>query len=336
MGKKSLTAHFFTIEKMIGAELNTITKSELELALNAISNLNLDRNNNPSRYYNDGQDERCLMFRSDMAEIPKPSKDTYIPGLFIKRRTSNYPYENNDTGKLFQIQLSDEGNELAEVTFFIIDTSLRVLMFVSNPYVGSISSFGGYINNRLKEYHATINPLPFFIDESFVRFEFPVIINKTPEDDFNSMVNISTLEMHIAGSLRLMESTFKSKKDDLHSTLFNLAQFSQRARSQTIKLVLSSARIREKLDKATIKTIFKKMRPFFNHSGRDNKFVVKGKIDDEVRFLDLLNADYFHKTSFDYDGRYIPLSGVFKKLYPIMDTYRMVFVQKNGLEEDSN
>jgi hypothetical protein len=334
MGKKTLTAHFFSIEKMVGADLTMLSRSEIELALNSISKFKVDRKEEHSRYFFNGEDERCVMFRADMDEIPKPKRGSYVPGLFIKRRTSNYPYENNDTGKLFQIRLSNENNELAEVTFFIIDTSLRVLMFISNPYVGSISSFEYYINNRLKEYHTSISPLPFFSDESFVRFEFPVILNETPENDFKSMVNISTFEMHIAGSLKLMEGTFKSKKDDLETELFNLVKFSQKARSKTIKLMLSSARMREKLDKAMIGNIFKRMRPFFRSSEQNNRFIVQGRIDDEVRFLDLLNPDYFHKTSFVYEGKYIPIDGVFQKLYPIMDTYRSIFIEKNGFEED--
>lgn len=334
MGKKTLSAHFFSIEKMVGADLTILPRSELELALESISNLKLDRKESLGRFYFDGADERCLMFRSDMDEIPKPPKDIYVPGLFIKRRTSNYPYENNDTGKLFRIRLSDKDNELAEVTFFVIDTSLKVLMFISNPYVGSISSFEAYINNRLKEYHSSVSPLPFFSDESFVRFEFPVIINESPEKDFNLMADISTLEIYVAGSLNFLESTFRSSKDDSETALENLAHLAKKARSKTIKLVLSSAHMREKMDKAEIKKIFKKMGSFFRQSKENNKFVVKGRIDDEVRFLDLLNADYFHKTSFDYEGRYVPLNGVFKLLYPIMDRYRSIFIQKNGFKEE--
>jgi len=334
MGVKTLTAHFFSIEKMIGTELTLLSKSEVELAIDAISKFKVDRKKKLSRYYFNGMDERCVMFRSDMEEIPRPTRKTYVPGLFIKRRTSNYPYENNDTGKLFQIRLSNEDNELAEVTFFIIDMSLRVLLFVSNPYVGSSSSLEQYFNNRLKEYHSSVNPLPFFSDESFVRLEFPVIINETPENDFDSMENISVFEMYVAGSLRFMESALDSKKDDLQTELKNLARLSEKARSKTMKFILSSSHDSEKLDKAAINQIYKRMRPFFNGSERDNKFIVKGRIDDEVRFLDLLNADYFHKTAFSYDGKYIPIDGVFQKLYPIMDRYREVFIKKNGFKED--
>jgi hypothetical protein len=334
MGKKTLTAHFFSIEKMVGAELTMLSKNELELALDSISEFKVDRKKELSRYFFNGIDERCVMFRSDMEEIPRPKRETYVPGLFIKRRTSNYPYENNDTGKLFQIQLSNEDNELAEVTFFIIDTSLRVLLFVSNPYVGSISSFENYINNRLKEYHSSISPLPFFNDESFVKFEFPVIINETPENDFDSMVNISVFEMYVAGSLKFLESTLKSKKDDSQTALLKLVQLSEKTRSKTMRFMLSSSYGSEKLDKATIKQIYKRMKPFFNNSEKENKFIVKGKIDDEVRFLDLLNADYFHKTLFSYDGKYVPIDEVFQKLYPIMDRYRDIFIQKNGFKED--
>jgi hypothetical protein len=336
MGKKSLTAHFYSIEKMVGAELELLPKSELDSALKAVSELKVDRNEEPGRYYKDSaEDERCLMFQADFPEIPSPARSAYIPGLFIKRRTFNYPYENNDTGNLFQISLSDEDNELAEVTFFVIDTSLRVLMFISNPYVGAISSLEAYFNNRLKEYHESVSPLPFLIDEGFVKLDFPPIVNETPEKDFNAMADISVLEMHIAGSLNLLENTFRSSSDDSGAALEKVAQLAKKTRSKTIKIMFSSAHMKEKMNKSEIYKVFKKMRLFFRQSGQNNKFIVKGRIDDEVRVLDLLNADYFHKTSFDYDGRYVPIKEVFKRLYPIMDRYRAVFIKTNKFEEDN-
>ena len=335
MGVKTLTAYFFSIEKMQGVETTPISKYELELATKSISELKLDRNKSISRFYNDGIDERYLILKSDRNDIPTPSRISYIPGLFIKRRTTNYPYENDDIGNLFQLSLSSEGNELAEVTFFIIDTSLRVLMYVSNLYVGSTSSFGAYFNNRLKEYHEKVSPLPIFSDENFVRIDFPFIANESPENDFNSMIDISTLEIDIAGSLKLLENNLKSGNDDSKTMFRDLAKLAQKTRSNTIKLVLSSGHIKNKLDKAVISTIYKKLKSFFKQARQNNKFIVKGKIDDEVRFLDLLNAHYFHKTSFDYDGRYVPLDDVFKRLYPIMDRYQHIFKEMNKFKEDN-
>jgi len=115
----------------------------------------------------------------------------------------------------------------------------------------------------------------------------------------------------------------------------DLAKLAQKTRSNTIKLVLSSGHIKNKLDKAVISTIYKKLKSFFKQARQNNKFIVKGKIDDEVRFLDLLNAHYFHKTSFDYDGRYVPLDDVFKRLYPIMDRYQHIFKEMNKFKEDN-
>jgi hypothetical protein len=329
MGQKTMTIYFFTIEKIIGTNSTFLQKSELEQILKSISELELDRTKPIGRFYNDGTDERCMIFRNDRDEIPDPNDESYFPGLFIKRRTSNYPYENDDKGGLFQISLSNNNNELAEVTFFIIDISLRVLLLVSNLYVGSITSFDSYINNRLKKYHLEIQKLSFFENKSFIKIDFPFIVNESPENDFNSMLNITTLELNIAGSLNLLENSLKSATDDSRTAIRHLARFAQTARSKSMKLVLSSHNLTDKLDKNEIAEIFKKLKNFFKISQNENRFIVKGKIDDELRFLDLLNANYFHKTSFAYDGRYVPLREVFKRLYPIMDRYRKIFMTQN-------
>jgi len=202
---------------------------------------------------------------------------------------------------------------------------MGILMYISNLYVGSIHRFNAYINNRLREYSTNISKLPFFSDETFIGIEFPSIVNETPEKDFDSMVGISSLEINVAGSLKLMESIFKSEKDDTQAALHKLVQLAQNTRSSTIKLYMSAARTGKELDKKEIENIFRKMRLFFQKSFKDNKFVVKGKIDDDVRFLDLLNADYFHKTTFEYKGRYVPIDEVFDQLYSIMDRYQLIF-----------
>jgi len=74
MGRKTLTAHFFTIDKMVGTELIPLPKDELDLVLQSISKLNLDRNEEVGRYFFDGSDERCLLFQQDTPDIPNPPK----------------------------------------------------------------------------------------------------------------------------------------------------------------------------------------------------------------------------------------------------------------------
>jgi hypothetical protein len=334
MNKKAFTVYFFSIEKMIGVEQKLISKKELAVMVASIQRLSMDRHSTSSRYYDNGKDERYVVFQSDRNDIPEPNNKSYVPGLFIKRRTSNYPYENDDSGNLFPIKLSDDENKLAEVTFFVIDTSLRVLLFVSNKYVGSSSAFEEYINKKLSGDNRQDKHV---LQNTDKRIALPFIINENPEKEFDLMVDVSTMELRVAGSLPLLESLLVNDNNSSAQSMKTLAQFAQQSRSQSINLIFSSGHQRkEKLDKSEIRNLYKKMKRFFKNSDSDNKFVVKGVIDEETRYLDLLNDQYFHKSTFDYDGPYLPLTQVFKDLYLLMDKYREIFIRENKFSEDKS
>jgi hypothetical protein len=325
MNHKIFTAYFYSIEKLVNAEAEQIDRAQIESILTHIQSLELDRTSETTRYYDDGGDERFILFQSDYNDIPKPTRKYFIPGLFVKRRVNNYPYENDDKGHLFRIKLSDEDNKLAEATFFIIDTSLRVLLFVSNKYVGSSTSFEEYINKKKS------------LNNEFDDFQLSLahIFNENPEADFAKMIDISSLELRVSGSLSALENFLSDKKDSAAETMNRLAKFAQRSRSQSIHLLFSSGRQKkEKLDKAELDNLYKQLKRYFKNSEYANKYIVKGLVDEETRFIDLLNPQYFHKTNFNYEGPYPPLGTVFKGLYSIMEQYRAKFISENKFRED--
>jgi hypothetical protein len=336
MSTKTLTVYFYSIDKLVGAEQTKISKKELKSAMDSIQALVLDKNANHTRFYDDGKDERCIIFQSDRNDIPKQKNKDYLPGLFIKRRSNNYPYENDDKGNLLEIKLSNNENELAEVTYFIIDMSLRVLLLVNNRYVGSSTSFEGYLKNRIDESVKTAH-YQVFDEDMETRIVLSFIINEDPEHEFMSMTDISSLELRIAGSLKLLESFLDNDKNSSAQAMKNLVQFAEHSRSKTINLLLSAGQQRkEKLDKKEIANLYKKLKKFFKESESKNKFALKGIIDEETRYIDLLNDRYFHKCSFDYAGRYLPLNDVFAELYILMDKYHDIFIRNNSFEEDKS
>jgi hypothetical protein len=336
MSSKTFTVYFYSIEKLVGEEQTMIAKKELREDINFIQALSLDKNVSPGRFYNNGKDDRCIIFQSDRNDIPKPKNKDYLPGLFIKRRSSGYPYENDDKGNLLEIKLTDDKNELAEVTYFVIDMSLRVLLLVNNRYVGSSSSFEEYLNNRICE--SAKKPQQKFPDNDMeTRIILSFIINENPEREFNSMMNISSLELRIAGSLKFLESFLDNDKSSSAQTMQQLAKFAENSRSKSIKLLFSSGhQQKEKLDKKEISNLYKKLKKFFNQSEGKDKFMVKGVIDEEIRYIDLLNDRYFHQCSFDYDGPYLPLGNVFRELYNMMDKYHDIFIHGNLFQEDKS
>jgi hypothetical protein len=337
MGSKTFTVYFHSIEKLVGEEQTIIAKKELRAALESIRELALDKNVSLGRFYDDGKDERCLIFQSDINDIPEPKNKDYLPGLFIKRRASGYPYENDDKGNLLQIKLADDKNELAEVTYFVIDMSLCTLLFVNSLYVGSSTTFEDYLNNRIRKSAKEAIQQESSDSDMESRIVLPFIINENPEKDFNLMTNISTLELRIAGSLKLLESSLDNDKSSSAQTMKRLAKFAGNSRSKSIKVIFSSGhQQKEKLDKKEISNLYKKLKKFFNQSANNNKFMVKGIIDEETRYIDLLNDRYFHRCSLDYDGRYLPLANVFGELYAMMDKYHAIFIRENLFQEDKS
>jgi hypothetical protein len=335
MSTKTLTVYFYSIDKLVGAEQTKISKKELKSAIDSVQALALDKNANPTRFYDNGKDERCIIFQSDRDDIPKTKSKDYLPGLFIKRRSSNYPYENDDKGNLLEIKLSNNKNELAEVTYFIIDMSLRVLLLVNNKYVGSSTAFEDYLKNRIDESVKTTHHQVFDKDME-TRIVLSFIINEDPEHEFMSMTDISSLELRIAGSLKLLESYLDNDKNSSAQAMKNLVQFAEHSRSKTISLLFTTGhQKREKLDKKEITNLYKRLKIFFTESAdTNNKFILKGVIDEETRYIDLLNDRYFHKCSFDYTGRYLPLNEVFRELYILMDKYHDIFIRNNSFKED--
>lgn len=337
MSKKTFTAYFHSIEKSVGAEQVMVTKDELISAIDSIRSLVLDKSISLSRFYDNGKDERCIIFRSDHEYIPATKNKDYLPGLFIKRRSSNYPYENNDKGDLLKIKLADDNNELAEITYFIIDMSLCVLLLVNNKYVGSSTAFEEYLNNRINENAKTSPEKQIFEKDMETRIVLPFIINEDPEKEFNSMVNISSFELRIAGSLEFLEYFIDNKRNGSAKTIKNLIQFAKHSRSKSITLMFSSGhQQKEKLDKYEINSLYKNLKEFFAKSTDENRFMVKGIIDEETRCIDLLNDRCFHKCSFDYDGRYPPLNSVFNELYRLMNKYHDIFIRENSFKENKS
>jgi hypothetical protein len=237
---------------------------------------------------------------------------------------------------LIEIKLTNEKNELAEVTYFIIDMSLRVLLLVNNKYVGSSRAFEDYLNNRIKE-AGKISNHQIFNNDMETRIVLPFIMNENPEQEFNSMINISMLELRIAGSLELLESFLDNESNSSAQTMKSLIKFAGQSRSKSIDLLFSSGHQRkEKLDKKELSNLYNRLERFFKVSSDKNKFMLKGIIDEETRYIDLLNAQYFHKCSFCYDGRYLPLNSVFSDLYKLMDKYHDTFIRENSFQEDKS
>jgi len=115
---------------------------ELDRLFLSIQQLPLTLTSTPTRYADPGTGiESCIIFSQDKCGLSIPEKEFFVTGLFIKRRNAGYPYEEDGTGNLAELKLINEQNEIAEVTYFVIDKRNGVLSWVNNKFCGSSHSF---------------------------------------------------------------------------------------------------------------------------------------------------------------------------------------------------
>lgn len=332
---KDITIYFHLINKEIGTSNLNISSNEIKHVIDAIKKLPVDIHKTPTRFFMNAGVERCILFDSDSSKtIPqiKNKMEGCIHGLYFKRRNKNYPYENDGTTNLFEISLSDNENELAEITYFILDIKHKILLFVSNRYAGSINDFEDYINKKFKEACTRFKISDFKENNKAVKIIFPFILNENSEADFNGMTNLSSMDIKIGGNLSQLEPYITNEKNSGAEAVKSIINFCQEANSQTITISIGVGRTKEEINKKIIKTLYQSLKKFLKHNPKQNSFKVKGCIDTETRFLDLVKDEYFHKTTFTYAHRYLPLDIVFENLYDIHKKYIDIFLKQEIIQ----
>lgn len=325
--KKDITVYFYLIKKVVGIQEADVTTPELQHLIDCIKKLPIELESNPTRFLNISNSEKCVIFNSDETKtVPKIKSIAKgcVYGVYFKRRDKNYPYENDGTSNLFEIKLSSEENELAEVTYFIMDVENKILSFITNRFVGSINDFTEYLNSMYKKACES-----FSMPEQDIRLSFPLILNENAEGDFDKMTNLTQLSLSVGGNIKAMEEFVSPGNKSSDKTIAELIRFTKESNAMTLKLIFGVGRTKENINKKSIKELYNTLKSFFKNNSKQNSFMVTGSIDEESRVLDLLKDEYFHKTTFSYSTRYMPLDMVFKNLYEIHNKYIEIFKKES-------
>jgi hypothetical protein len=140
--KKTLRIHFLNIlEKDTDSIASSVLIKKLFKTIEAIP---LRKDSNQSRVLTLADNVYYLLTSTDDKSVP--TYPNCITGIFVKDRHFNYPYESNTLCELSKLTLKKDSNTIAEMTYFLIDLDLSILLWVSNRYVAGFSRFDSYIN----------------------------------------------------------------------------------------------------------------------------------------------------------------------------------------------
>jgi len=327
MSNKSIKIYFLKIIKSHSLTLKreAVSPAELDKLFLNIQQLPLTLTNIPTRYANPGTGtENCIIFSQDKCGLNIPEKEYFISGLFIKRRNAGYPYEEDGTGNLAELKLIKEQNEIAEVTYFIIDKRNGVLSWVNNKFCGSSNTFITYLNSKFEEITSgNVAVEPLLVDNEAAQLEAFFIANPDSYDEFvKNMKRIRQLEFKIAMNANDSENYYlDSHKGNTNEIMIGLLEAMQQSNCHSLRLELSMGHSKKRdISKDFVKRIFAWLCQ--DDKNLAEEFIVRGSIDEQSRTLDLISDKFLYQASLNYRDKYVPSLQVFEQLFSAYFQYR--------------
>ncbi len=144
--KKTLRIYFLNIlERDLGVIASSVQVKNL---FRTIETIPLTKDSTQSRVLVLNDNVYYLLTPADDKSIP--SYPNCISGVFVKDRHFNYPYESSILCELSKLTLKTDSNTIAEMTYFLIDLDLSILLWVNNRYVAGFSRLDSYLNTISK------------------------------------------------------------------------------------------------------------------------------------------------------------------------------------------
>jgi len=300
-------------------------------------NIGLHDSGMPCRYMTDKDDTHCLLFWDHSVGGMHTGNihGDIIDGIIYKRRGANWPFLENGAGQFQGIHVSSSDESLAEITFFTLDKRRSVILFVSNPRAASTKILGDYFSHQWRmgvncmrstpgnEHFQCTEPFPIFLS-------FMMHPNKA--SDFEQLRNLSKMEISLSGGdfmgmveRSLHDSPINNRMDQMIISGIDAARC-YGSRSFTISASINHDDIILTNPKDWLSRIGQRVLSLFSEpfaenrpSRGKNKVSITGKVDDQTRTIDLFEDRFLIKTSFAYEGRYLPFSSVFDKLHNIFE-----------------
>lgn len=313
--KKTLRCVFAIIKKIAPDNQGEhyFTESEIISFFDKLQSFSPQEEQKPNRYYyspEDRDEEPYIMLLQGDNKSDIPKSNDFIHGVFLKIRNKNYPVEYSLRGIMSELELNPD-SYLAEVVYFTIHKKTGIVVYNNNRFVGGekrLTSYFNYFYNTLSEDTGYCLYTP---DQKKVQaFTLDLIPRLNPEKQIDEVTNLRRIEIRLAmtqnglSSLNLStkKETVLCKELNDHPMSDNLTiVFSQKQQSDSISL---------KSAKAFIASIL----PFVKSSDK-GQCLLKGKIDEESRIIDLISDKYVHIEEVEFEKGYIPP----EELFPIFE-----------------
>lgn len=340
--KKDLSIYFLHLIKEKGTsdtkgyQSSLLKEEELIQIINDIKTLTLNSSEAVNRY-SDEDDPKCIIFADD--DIIKNNPHFFIPkmknlitGAFFKKRNTDFPYQSDDE----TIQKLDlpEGSAIIETTYFIIDPNHQILVWLGNKATSGYNGFAKYLTQkyvklckhekRLKPIDATNNKKekekndfsPLEIENKPAHIGASLILNPDALKEFEERMNsISEFEIKISGTMVEMDRLYgKDKK--IEEALKQAISIGDGLGSKSIYIKVSQDK-EKSLNKSKIKKIVESLK----NIKEKEKVIVRGIIDDETRYIDLIEEHFSYKTTIEIEDRYIDQRKIFDAMKKGYDSY---------------
>lgn len=332
-----MNVYAFKITQEIKEQTIHLKSNNLRDFLQSIKNLPLKIiEKSSSRYSNINTDEeRSIVFYDEIIDSVNIANN-YIPALFIKRRGKTRPYEEDGEGNLTELELKQEGHQIAEIGFILFCIEEGIALWIFNHFVGGINKMNEYLNSMyIRSNFLNKDEIDFKQYGSQSSLNFNYILYPDSLNDFkNNFFDISNLEFNLASTNDELKEAFLFGHSD-GDGISLMRHFIERSNCSKISFKLGSQNTKKKdnktklnnqgLNKEFLMNFYDETLPYLE-SKHSSKFTVKGKnkIDDEMKVLDLINSKLIYQLRLKYEGATLPLHTIVQE---------MVKLAKSKMEE---
>ncbi len=263
-----------------------------------IDNMPLRKKSKLNRFFTlTGSEPKWILLHADDSGIPE--KSGFIQGLFVKSRTSKWPYKEDVNGKVSQIL---EINGMAEVSYFIIDKNNGVVIYTANQFVGGHKSFQNYLNEKILELrnNTTLNILKSGKKEYLC--ELNLIINSINIEDLVKKSTIKKYNMRLVRPKNYDKSTIDLPLNSETDIFVNNLKW---VKTQNIEFLAGRSN----------DLPGKRLKNWISFARENRDIVTRADVlDEDSRVIDLLGEDYVLNSMIDYTKKYMPHQDVFNSL----------------------
>jgi hypothetical protein len=249
-----------------------------------------------------------------------------VPAIFIHRRGNYKPFEEDGQGHLIELKLNNIHNELAEISYVLINVENGFCFWVYNPFVGGTNQFTEYINRKIVELSKNgFVPYEYYGNIPF--FDIAHIIQNNAFDEFDKAAFIRKLEYNVSSTPDRLTQYYLTETDDGEG-MDLLRHFIEHSGCARVSLELSADKKRRdkktkkpmisSLDKTFVKRLFQQTEGILRENQTNQFNIIGTTIDDDSKVIDLLYQRLYYRIKIIPEGDFISISVVMDHLIDLM------------------